>query len=202
MPLTVLNTLLRFLDKDAQSILDVGCGKGDPMKFINRNGSFYTVGLDIFRPYLLEAKRSRSHQDYILCDVGIMPIKERAFDVVLCIEVLEHLRREDGVKLIKSMEKVARKQVIMTTPVNRYKQKAYDGNPYQEHKYVWSVDEIKRFGYSVKGAGMQGIPGEDGLVYKIPTFLKPILHILWVFMSVFTFYKPNYAGHMICIKLV
>ena len=57
MPLTALNTCWRFLDKSAQSILDVGCGKGAPMKFINRARNFYVVGLDIFRPYLMEAKR-------------------------------------------------------------------------------------------------------------------------------------------------
>lgn len=141
MPLTALNTLWRLLDKDAQSILDVGCGRGEPMKFINRSKKFYMVSLDIFKPYLIEAKRNGTHSDYILCDVRMMPVREKTFDVVLCVEVLEHLRREDGVKLIKSMEKVARKQVILTTPVNKYVQHAYDDNPWQEHKYVWHQQE-------------------------------------------------------------
>jgi 16S rRNA G527 N7-methylase RsmG len=50
MPLTALNTCWRFLDKSAQSTLDVGCGKGAPMKFINRAINFYMLGLDIFKP--------------------------------------------------------------------------------------------------------------------------------------------------------
>jgi len=188
------------LDKSAKSILDVGCGKGEPMKFINRARNFYTVGLDIFKPYLIKAKKNNVHDDYVLCDVRYMPVRDKSFDVVLCIEVLEHLKREEGVNLIRAMERVACRQVILTTPVSRYEQHAYDDNPYQEHRYMWSVDEIKRLGYSIKGAGLKGIPGESGLAYKTPSFLKPILHALWVIAGIFTYNKPEQAGHMVCIK--
>jgi 2-polyprenyl-3-methyl-5-hydroxy-6-metoxy-1,4-benzoquinol methylase len=95
------------------------------MKFINRARNLYTVGLD--------AKKNNAHDDYVLCDVRHMPVKDKSFDVVLCIEVLEHLEREEGINLIRAMEKVARRQVILTTPVSEYEQHAYDDNPYQEH---------------------------------------------------------------------
>jgi hypothetical protein len=65
---------------------------------------------------------------------------------------------------------------------------------------VWSVDEIKRLGYSVKGAGLKGIPGESGLAHKIPSFLKLILHVLWIIAGIFTYDRPEHAGHMVCIK--
>lgn len=107
MPFTALNTVWRFLDKGAQSILDIGCGEGEPMKFINRRKWFYTVGLDVFKPYLLKAKREETHDDYVLCDVTYTPVKEKAFDVVIAIEVLEHLTREDGVKLLKKNGKIS-----------------------------------------------------------------------------------------------
>jgi ubiquinone/menaquinone biosynthesis C-methylase UbiE len=179
------------LDKSAKSILDIGCGKGVPMKFINRARNFYTVGLDIFKPYLIKAKKNNTHDDYVLCDVRYMPVRDKSFDVVLCIEVLEHLNKEEGINLLRAMEKVARRQVILTTPVSRYEQHAYDNNPYQEHRYVWSVDEIERLGYNVRGAGLKGIPGESGLAHKIPSFLKPILHVLWTIAGVFTYNRPE-----------
>lgn len=84
------------------------------------------------------------------------------------------------------MERLARKQVIITTPVSKYEQHAYDNNPYQEHRYLWDVNEMVHFGYRVKGSGLQGIPGEKGVSYKIPGVLKPILHMLWVIAGVFT----------------
>ena len=162
---TALNTVCRSLHTNALSILDVGCGKGEPMKFINRNKSFYAVGLDVFKPYLRDCKKRGIHNDYILCDVKRLPLSERSFDVVLCTEVLEHLERRHGEELLQFMEKTARKQVIIATPVGEYKQLAYDGNPYQEHRWVWSPTEINRFGYEVRGVGVRGLGGEEGLFF-------------------------------------
>lgn len=75
------------------------------MKFINRRGWYYTVGLNIFKPYLLKAKREETHDDYVSFDVNYLPVKEEVLDVVITIELLEHLTREDGVKL-KSLHNV------------------------------------------------------------------------------------------------
>ena len=49
-PFSALNTVWRKLDKSSKTILDVGCGKGEPMAFINRHGKFKVVGIDIFKP--------------------------------------------------------------------------------------------------------------------------------------------------------
>jgi ubiquinone/menaquinone biosynthesis C-methylase UbiE len=170
------------------------------MKFINSARNFYAGGLEIFKPYLREAKKNDTHDDYVLCDVRYMPVRIKSFDIVLCIEMLEHLNKEEGTNLMRAMEKVGRRQVILTTLVSKYEQHAYDNNPYQEHKYVWSMNEIKRLGYNIKGAGLKGIPGESGLAHKIPSFLKLILHALWIIAVIFIYNRPEYAGHMICIR--
>lgn len=41
----------RRLDKESKSILDVGCGKGRPMAFLNRRHRFFAVGIDIFAAF-------------------------------------------------------------------------------------------------------------------------------------------------------
>jgi 2-polyprenyl-3-methyl-5-hydroxy-6-metoxy-1,4-benzoquinol methylase len=146
MPLTALNTCWRFLDKSAKSILDVGCGKGEPMRFINRARNFYTVGLDIFKPYLIKAKRNNTHDDYVLCDVRHMPIRSKSMDVVIGLEIIEHLSKYDGEVLLKNMEDVARKQVIITTPVGFSSQDKLllsDGNPWQVHRSGWCVNDMR-----------------------------------------------------------
>lgn len=61
-PFTALNAVVRNLDKNADSILDVGCGKGIPMKFINRKKKYFTVGMDIFEPYIYKCKSQGIHQ--------------------------------------------------------------------------------------------------------------------------------------------
>lgn len=145
-PFTVLNTVWRLIDKEAKTVLDVGCGKGEPMRFINRHKHYFTVGVDIFEPYLRECERQRIHNQHILCDIRNLPFRDKSFDVVLCLEVLEHLEREDGGKLLREMERTAKKQVILSTPVGKYKQVSYEDNPHQEHKHIWSPDEMQALG--------------------------------------------------------
>ena len=107
-PFSALNTVWRKLDKSSKTILDVGCGKGEPMAFINRHGRFKAVGIDIFRPYLVEARRKGVYHDLILGDVRFLPFKDKSFDAVICMEVLEHLEKEDGEKLLLELERVVK----------------------------------------------------------------------------------------------
>jgi SAM-dependent methyltransferase len=199
-PFTALNTVWRSLDKQAQSILDVGCGQGGPMKFINRHKRFYTVGVDIFEPYMSEGKRQGIHDEYVLCDVRKLPFPRKSFDIVLCMEVLEHLEREAGLKLLASLEEIARKQVIISTPVGRYKQRPYDQNPHQEHKTIWSPNELKRLGYQVRGHGIRKIGGREGLVSRLPAIVQPLGYIIWIVAGPLVHFLPGLAGDMVCIK--
>lgn len=94
-PFTMLNTILKNLDKTSRSILDVGCGKGQPMKYINRHKKYFTVGVDIFEPYINLCKEQQIHNEYILGDVRNLEFKNQSYDVVLCTEVLEHLTQAE-----------------------------------------------------------------------------------------------------------
>jgi SAM-dependent methyltransferase len=199
---TALNTVWRSMDMDISSILDLGCGKGEPMDFINRNKRFYTIGVDVFKPYLMACKRRKTHDDYILCDVTKSPLLKKSVDMVLCTEVLEHLGKEEGNDLLGFMEKVARKQIIITTPVGEYKQSAYDGNPYQIHQWVWGPSDLCLFGYKIKGAGVRGVGGENGLFSRFPRIHKLLSALLWVLMGPLTYFTPSLAGDVVCVKRV
>lgn len=199
-PFTAWNTVWRSLDKRGQTILDLGCGKGEPMRFINRRNQFYCVGADIFGLHLSEAKEQASHHDYVLCDIQRLPVKEKTFDVVLCLEVLEHLSGEDGQKLLKDMEGIARRQVIVSTPLGRYKQGTYDKNPYYEHKYIWSPEQLRKLGYKVKTMGLRNMGGEGGFAYRLPVIGPLLGNIVWVMAGPFTRFFSGMAGEMVCIK--
>ena len=198
---TALNTVWSCLDKDSKSILDLGCGKCEPMRFINRNKLFYAVGLDIFKPYLNGLKKLHIHNDYILCDITKLPVRPRCVDVALCTEVLEHLERKPGRELLGSMEKIARKQVIVTSPVGEYEQLAYDGNRYQKHKWIWSPFELAHLGYRVIGVGFRNLSGESGLSARF-NILKPFNELIWILAGPFSYFMPFMAGDMICVKKV
>lgn len=200
-PFTLMNAVWRSLGKSERTILDVGCGKGEPMRIINRFKRFYSVGVDIFRPYLIESKRKNTHDAYLLCDVRWLPFRKRKFDAVICLEVLEHLTKNDGSKMISEMERIARKKVIITTPRYTVKQNAFDGNPYQEHISFWTPVELTKLGYQVRGLGLREIRG-SGLMPRLLNVSKWLSKIVWILAGLFLYFFPDSAEEYVCWKRV
>ena len=199
-PFTTLNSVWRMMGKDTKTVLDIGCGKGEPMKFINRQKLFYTVGVDVFKPYLQDDKKAGTHNEYVQCNVQRLPFKEKSFDTVICMEVLEHFEKEEGEKLLQIMEEHARKEVILSTPIGKYNQKAYDGNASQEHRYTWKPSQLKDKGYEVKVLGLRNMGGDDGIIARLPNIIKPFGILLWVLAGPLVYFLPNWAGEVVCRK--
>lgn len=153
----------RYLEKELQendTVLDLGCGKNSPLRHCRVS---YSVGIDLFEPYLKESKKKRIHNDYVLADVRNLPFAHKSFDVVACIDILEHLTKKEGYKLIKNVEQIAKKKIIILTPNGFLPQAQYDKNVLQIHKSGWTIDEFKRLGFDVKGInGLKFFRGEKG----------------------------------------
>ena len=115
MPFTYSTIISRSL-KDSKTVLDIGCGKGELMKKIRREQT-YCVGLDIHLPYLKEAKRNKSHDDFISADARRIPIRPRSFDAVLCSQLIEHLKKHEGLKIVDEIETMALSKVVLATTV-------------------------------------------------------------------------------------
>jgi 2-polyprenyl-3-methyl-5-hydroxy-6-metoxy-1,4-benzoquinol methylase len=84
-----------------------------------------------------------------LCNVRQVPFAPESFDVVLCGEVVEHMEKSDALALVKSMNAIARGQVIISAPVGQCEQHEYDSNPRQAHIIVVRVpQDFRRLGYT------------------------------------------------------
>jgi len=79
----VIPSLLR----EAQAILDVGCGTGFATKELTRIGN--TIGIDKEIKFLREAKASKADA-FILGDASHLPFKEETFDLVCMYDLLHH----------------------------------------------------------------------------------------------------------------
>lgn len=115
--LAELDDLLRPETDSALSILDVGTGLGDiPARVrasaAKRGVSVCTVGLDTSEALVLAAHDARLPM--LRADARRLPVADRAFDVVLCSQVLHHFRREEGIALIRELTRVARRRVIVS----------------------------------------------------------------------------------------
>jgi len=187
LPFTYQRTIRKSLDRG--TILDLGCGKGWSWRsFVNGKGdnSFLTVGADISLPYLSYCKEKRLYGDLVRCDVRRLPFKEKSFDIVLLLQLVEHFEKEDGLRLIEEAEKIARRQVIIATPVGFLE--------YEWHFSGWEPDELKSLGYEITGHGLR-LPIPNG---KLTMLISQASRFTCLFP--FTYRFPQYAYQMVAIK--
>lgn len=90
----VLAVLSDFLGTELgrQNVLDVGCSTGIIDNFLAK--SFKTlVGLDIDREAISHAMKEKAgeNEHFLLGDSMAMPLVDRAFDIVVCAHVYEHV---------------------------------------------------------------------------------------------------------------
>jgi len=197
-PFTALNTALWKLDKSALSILDVGCGKGRTARSLRKRGHSL-VGIDTFYPCIVECRKTGQYSALVLGDVRSLPFKAKSFDVVWCLEVLEHQNKEEGLRLIKELETIGRRQVILSTPVGFYPRRQPD-NLYEEHRSAWTQDELKQLGYRVYGHGHKIWRGKIEFDSRFSSFLKPFIFVLWVLPGPFVYFAPQWSSDMVAVK--
>lgn len=164
-------TIMEFIiNSNSQSVLDLGCGPWSPISKIKPKLKQF-VGVEGFLPYIEQAKKNKTHTDYIHCDIQQLTnfVVEQSFDAVVAIDVLEHLKKKQGYELLKDMGLVARKLVIVFTPNGFVAQSIYDKNDMQQHLSGWSVNDLKSMGYDVYGfGGFRGLRGEGAQIKLWP----------------------------------
>lgn len=185
------------IDKSAKTILDVGCGEGLPMEMIKmRINVEKSVGVDLFEPYIRKSKKKRIHNEYVLVDVRKMKFPNKSFDVVMALQVLEHLPKKDAWKVLEKMEKIAKKQVIAAMPIGEMYHPAVDNNELQLHQSHFDPEEFKKKGYKVTKVGFKFITGEHGLVHKVKNdVLRKFIYSLNLFITLFTILFPKVGDY-------
>lgn len=165
--LSLADPVCRVIDKSAESILDVGCGQGLPMQMIKiRMKVKKSVGVDIYGQYIKDCKEKKIHTEYIKLNIRDLPFKDKSFDVVIGLQILEHLHKKDSWKVLEKMEKIAKKQIIVAMPIGKTYHPAVDGNKHQLHLSGFYPEEFVKRGYKIIKMGRKNILGEEGLVHK------------------------------------
>jgi len=117
-------------------ILEVGCGVGYGTNFIS---SDYTVGLDISKDALIKARKNNRHIHWVLGDGTSLPFKNESFDVVISLQVIEHIPKKKVFPYLNEIKRVLKSggMFILTTPNRNLRllpfQKPW--NPSHEHEY-------------------------------------------------------------------
>lgn len=140
--------LLRDL-MDCGNVVDLGCGRHSMVPIIPK--SIHTTGVELFREHFEEAERSGRHNRYIHADVTQVEFEDKSFDAVVLLDVLEHLDKEAGERMLAKMERWARRKVIIFTPNGFVHQEEFANNPLMAHKSGWTAPELRERGYRVRG---------------------------------------------------
>ena len=112
--------------------MDFGCGYPSPIQSFSSR--LYTVGIDLFEPDIEKSRAEKIHNEYRLLDVikAGEHFSPNSFECALASDLIEHLTKEDGKKLIAVMESVASRRVIIFTPNGFVPQPAHYYNPLQQ----------------------------------------------------------------------
>ena len=75
-------------------------------------------------------------------------LESRSFDLVLAMDVIEHLAEADGYLLLYEMTRLSQDKISIYTPNGFLWQPPSKNNSFNAHVSGWSVKRLKRFGFS------------------------------------------------------
>jgi SAM-dependent methyltransferase len=101
----------------ALSLLDVGTGLGDiPAHVrayaIERGVTLCTMGLDVSETLAMAARASTL--PVMRADARHLPVADGAVDIVICSQLLHHFPGDEGAALLRELNRVARRRVIVS----------------------------------------------------------------------------------------
>jgi len=137
---------------DSGTVLDVGCGVGAT---ITEFCCPIKIGVDAHRPYLDNAKLG---EQFIKLNFMAERLSEiflpNSMDSVTLIDVIEHFEKEVAFDVLRQVEEIAAKRVIVFTPRGFFKQIEVDhyglgGESFQRHRSGWEVEDFEKLGYNI-----------------------------------------------------
>lgn len=110
--------LRKWIPEDRSiSILDVGCGTGTLLYSLKRKGYINVCGIDISSE---QVRIARQIVDNIIEGNAIEYLDSHpsAFDLILGVDIIEHLRKDEAINFLKACYKALRKngRLILQTP--------------------------------------------------------------------------------------
>jgi len=91
-----------ILKHNPKKVLDVGCGRGHLVRLL------LDKGIDATGADISSAAGTLIPNNFIKCDAKKLPFKDKEFDVVSCIETLEHIAITDVEETINELKRVGK----------------------------------------------------------------------------------------------
>ena len=128
------------------SVLDVGAGTGKWGLLLREyldlwvhqaSGASCIEGVEIWKPYIGPIHRLAYDAVFNMDVMDLLENPPHRWDLILAVDVVEHLQPEDCPRFLDLGRKAA-KHLVIVTPRKLVKQGAVNGNPYEEHLTRWA----------------------------------------------------------------
>jgi SAM-dependent methyltransferase len=143
----VVPTFQKYFNlKEGSQVLDVGCGKGFMIyDFIQLIPGIRMTGIDI-SSYAIENAIEPTKPHVQVADARSLPYKDKSFDLVIAINTVHNLEKNELAKSLQEIERVSKGKSFITVD-------AYRNDEEKEAMYAWNltaktimhVDEWKAF---------------------------------------------------------
>jgi len=161
-PIPYLVDLIRQVQPMA--ILDVGVGFGkyghifreytdivaaekDESRYTRENWKCRVDGIEVFPKYLTPMHDYLYNQIYIgEASQVAATLNEGSYDLIWLGDVIEHLTKGDGLKLIEQLMRLTTHCVVISTPSRFVEQSALLGNEHERHLSYWAASDFSAFG--------------------------------------------------------
>lgn len=97
----LLKELLERLP-DNSTILDVGCGSGDPVTILLAQRST-VIGIDFSNVQIRTAKQRVPQADFVCGDIASLPVREKSLDAICSYYAIIHVPREEHDRILHSL---------------------------------------------------------------------------------------------------
>lgn len=157
-----LGELIQTEITEKDTVLDLGCGimiGYDELKYKS------ILGVDIWAKYLDNIKHKKNTVMLGMTDTH--RFMDDSYDVVICLDVVEHLDYDLALKVLDECKRICRKKAIVFTPIEFKPNHQNEGgawnlgdNVFQNHLCVVSKNDMQLRGYNVTkqmGEGWLGI---------------------------------------------
>lgn len=129
-------------------ILDIGFGKGAHWRGVELPNHVTITAVDSSSEWT-SAATTPSPTNTLIGEAPavLTSVPDASYDIVLAFDVIEHLPKHEGYKLLYEMERISRTLAIIYTPNGLVWQPPSRDNPANAHISGWAPREFRAFGW-------------------------------------------------------